>query len=617
MKPHVIFVVPTLLRAAFGGTPGAGMVFILLLATAAAQAQSVRGAKADLIIRNGKILTLDEGRPDASAVAVRDGKFLRVGTDAEVMAHKGPQTRVIDASGHRIVPGLNDSHIHVIRGGRFYNLELRWDGVKSLKAGLDMIREQAKRTPAGQWVRVVGGWSEYQFAERRLPTLQEINEAAPNTPVFVLCLYGKAFLNKAGLAAAGITRDTPNPPGGLIEKDENGEPTGLLLAEPNAFILYSTLAKGPVLSFDDQLNSTRQFMSELNRFGLTSAVDAGGGFQNYPDDYATTDTLARRGQLTLRIPYYLFAQKGGQEMQDYGKWISLVDLDHQDEKLLEQGYALEGGGENLVAAGADFENFREARPQLTPAMEGQLEAVVGLLVKNRWPFRLHATYDESITRFLDVMEAVHAQTPFNGLRWYFDHAETISEKNLRRVKALGGGIAIQNRMSFQGESFISRYGRQAAQATPPFRKMIEMGVPVAMGSDATRVSSYNPWVGLHWLVTGKTLGGTALYPKENLLDRTQALRLYTLGSAGLTGEGNVKGAIKAGQLADLAILTADYLAVPEDEIPQIESVLTLLGGQVVYGKGAYEKLAPPALPVSPAWSPAAVYTGWGGAKKGQ
>ena len=278
---------------------------------------------------------------------------------------------------------------------------------------------------------------------------------------------------------------------------------------------------------------------------------------------------------------------------------------------------LEGGGENLVAAGADFENFRVSRPQLTPAMEGQLEAVVGLLVKNRWPFRLHATYDESITRFLDVLEAVHSETPFNGLRWYFDHAETISEKNLGRVKALGGGIAVQNRMSFQGESFISRYGRQAARATPPFRKMIEMGIPVAMGTDATRVSSYNPWVALHWLVTGKTLGGTALYPKENLLDRTQALRLYTRGSAALTGEADVKGAIKAGQLADLAVLTADYLAVPEDEIPGIESVLTVLGGKVVYGKGEYEKLAPPALPVSPAWSPAAVYAGWGGAKKGQ
>jgi predicted amidohydrolase YtcJ len=560
---------------------------------------------------------MDDGQPNASAVAIRDGKFLRVGTDAEAMAYRGPQTRVIDAAGRRVIPGLDDSHIHVIRGGRFYNLELRWDGVKSLQAGLDMIRQQAKRTPAGQWVRVVGGWSEYQFAERRLPTLAEINEVAPNTPVFVLCLYGKAFLNKAALAAAGITRDSANPPGGLIEKDEHGQPTGLLVAEPNAFLLYSTLDKGPVLSFEDQLNSTRQFMRELNRFGLTSAVDAGGGFQNYPDDYVTTDTLARRGQLTLRIPYYLFAQKGGQELQDYAKWISMVDLDHQDGKLLEQGYALEGGGENLVAAGADFENFRVSRPQLSPNMEGQLKAVVGLLVKNRWPFRLHATYDESITRFLDVLEAVHAQTPFNGLRWYFDHAETISEKNLARVKALGGGIAVQNRMSFQGETFISRYGRGEARATPPFRKMIEMGIPVAMGTDATRVSSYNPWVALHWLVTGKTLGGTALYPKENLLDRTQALRLYTRGSAALTGEGNTKGAIKAGQLADLAILTADYLSVPEDEIPGIESVLTLLGGKVVYGKGKYEKLAPPPLPVSPAWSPAAVYNGWGGAEKGQ
>jgi len=193
---------------------------------------------------------------------------------------RGPATKVIDLQGRRVVPGLNDSHLHVIRGGLNYNMELRWDGVPSLADALRMLKEQAQRTPPGQWVRVVGSWSEFQFAERRMPTLDEINDAAPDTPVFVLHLYCRALLNKAALRACGYTKDTPNPPGGEIQRDSRGNPTGLLIARPNAAILYATLAKGPKLPPEQQMNSTRHFMRELNRLGLTSVIDAGGGFQN-------------------------------------------------------------------------------------------------------------------------------------------------------------------------------------------------------------------------------------------------------------------------------------------------------------------------------------------------
>jgi predicted amidohydrolase YtcJ len=241
--------------------------------------------------------------------------------------------------------------------------------------------------------------------------------------------------------------------------------------------------------------------------------------------------------------------------------------------------------------------------------------VLTLLVQKRWPFRLHATYDESISRFLTVLEDINRSTPFAGLRWYFDHAETISAANLARVKALGGGIAIQNRMSFQGETFVQRYGKEAAAAAPPVKKMLALGLPVAMGTDATRVSSYNPWVALHWLVSGQTLGGMTLYPPQNRLDRRTALQLYTVGSAHLTGEEDVKGRIKEGYYADLAVLSADYLTIPEAKIPGIEALLTVLGGQVVYGAGPFAQLAPALPAVSPAWSPAAYYRGWGGAKK--
>ncbi|MBX2892968.1 MAG: amidohydrolase [Saprospiraceae bacterium] len=582
------------------------------LAAAGLAAQTANLATADLLIINAKITTLDAERPEAEAIAVAGNKILRVGSNSEIAALRGPNTRTVDAKGRRLIPGLFDSHLHVIRGGRFYNTELRWDGVRSLARAMQMLREQAQRTPPGQWVRVVGGWSPHQFAEKRFPTLAEINEATGEVPTFILYLYGHAYLNKAGLAKLGIDENTPNPPGGLIEKDATGKPTGLLVAEPNAFLLYSTLAKLPELTEAEKFNSTRLFMLELNRLGLTAVMDAGGGFQNFPDDYGITDSLCAANGLTVRLPYYLFAQKAGKELDDYGRWIRSVEIGQGCDDHGEHGleYYVQGGGENLVASAADFENFDQPRPELSPAMEGQLKAVLGLLVKNRWPFRIHATYNESITRFLNVIEDINRETPLDGLLWFFDHAETISEENLRRVKALGGGIAVQYRMAFQGESFIRRYGKKAAEATPPVKKMLDMGIPVGMGSDGTRVSSFNPWIGLYWLTTGKTVGGTQLTSRENLLDRSTALRLYTQGSARLVGLQKDRGMLKAGYLADLCVLSDDYFQVRDEAILQLESLLTMVDGKVVYGAGEFSQLAPPVPAAIPGWSPVNFYGGY-------
>ncbi len=559
---------------------------------------------ADAILHNARIAT-NRAPSFVEAVAIEGGKFVAAGTSDELLRQRGPETRVIDVGGRTVIPGLNDSHLHLIRGGLNFNMELRWDGVPSLADALLMLRDQARRTPPPQWVRVVGGWTEFQFAERRMPTLDEINAASPDTPVFVLHLYDRAILNGAALRACGYTKDTPNPPAGEIQRDKRGNPSGLLIARPNAMILYATLAKGPKLPYEDQVNSTRHFMRELNRLGITSACDAGGGFQNYPDDYCVVSDLAKRGELTVRIAYNLFTQRPKQEKEDFAKWVRMTKPGEGDDF-----YRVNGAGEMLVFSAADFEDFLEPRPDLPQSLEAELTEVVTLLAQNRWPFRLHATYDESITRFLNVFEAVNRDVPFNGLRWFFDHAETISERNIERVKALGGGIAVQDRMAFQGEYFIDRYGKQAAEHSPPIRRMLAMGVPVGAGTDATRVASYNPFVSLYWLVTGKTVGGMALYPEANRLDRAEALRRYTVGSAWFTGEENKKGSVEVGKLADLAVLSADYFSVPEEEIKGIESLLTVVGGKVVYGAGEFEGLAPPPPPVSPGWSPVGAYGGY-------
>ncbi len=561
-------------------------------------------AAPDLVLTNGRFTTLDRSNPNPEAVAIRDGRFSAVGAAREILPTAGPGTRVVDLRGRRAIPGLIDSHMHIIRGGLNYNLELRWDGARSLSDAMAMLKRQAQATPPPQWVRVVGGFTEHQFAEKRLPTLDEINAAAPDTPVFILHLYDRALLNRAALRAVGYTRDTPDPPGGEIQRASGGEPTGLLLAKPNALILYATLAKGPKLPPEHQLNSTRHFMREMNRLGVTGVIDAGGGFQNYPDDYEIIQKLHDDGELTLRIAYNLFTQKAGEELEDFARWGRMVRPGQGSD-----AFRHNGAGEMLVFSAADFEDFREPRPEMPPGMEGQLEGVVRKLVENRWPWRLHATYDETIGRALDVFEKVNRDRPFGGLHWFFDHAETVSDRNIDRIAALGGGIAVQHRMAFQGEYFVDRYGAQAAERTPPVRRMLEAGVPVGAGTDATRVASYNPWTSLSWLVTGRTLGGLRLYPERNRLDREEALRLWTERNTWFSTEEGKKGRIAVGELADVAVLSADYFGVPEDEIQDLESVLTLLGGKPVHAAAEFTGLAPPPPPVLPEWSPVRTFGG--------
>jgi predicted amidohydrolase YtcJ len=562
----------------------------------------------ETILYGGRFTTLDRTKPRASAVAIHNGLFTAVGTDQDVVKLRGADTRMIDLEGRQGLPGLMDNHLHIIRGGLNFNLELRWDGVWSLAQAMAMLKAQVAVTPPPQWVRVVGGFTEHQFAEKRLPTIAELNAVAPDTPVFLLHLYDRAILNGAALRAVGYSKDTPAPPGGEIVRDARGNPTGLLLARPNAAILYATLAKGPRLPFEYQLNSTRHFMRELNRLGVTGAIDAGGGFQNYPEDYAVIQRLADEGQLTVRLAYNLFTQKPKGERDDFLNWTRTSKY-----KQGTDYFRHNGAGEMLVFSAADFEDFRVPRPDMPPQMEGELEEVVRILAQNKWPWRMHATYGETIARALDVFEKVNLDTPLNGLHWFFDHAETISERSIERIAALGGGIAVQHRMAYQGEYFVERYGPGAAEATPPVRRILDSGVRVSAGTDATRVASYNPWVSLAWLITGRTVGGLRLYPQRNCLDRETALRMWTENGTWFSNEEGRKGRIAVGQFADLIVPDRDFFACAESEIPDITSDLTVVGGRIVYGAGAFKSLddsAPP--PAMPDWSPVRTFGGYGG-----
>lgn len=589
------------------------LFFLLVLSCGSKQEGNetqAAGTTADLIVVNGKIATVAQAGEFAEAVAVKDGVFLKVGSSEEIGKLKGANTKVIDAQGKTIIPGLNDSHTHLIRAGLNYNMELRWDGVRSIKEALKMLKEQADRTPEGEWIRVVGGWGEYQFEEKRLPTLEEINATVPDKPVYILYLYSLGYLNQKGIETLGYTNQTKFP-GGEVALGKDGKPTGLLVAKPSALLLYKTLVELPKLNREQQLNSTQHYYRELNRLAVTSAIDAGGGGQYYPNNYSVAEELAKAGKLTVRTAYYLFAQEKGKEKDFYAEWVEKLEFGKNSDMFKPNGYMMHGAGENLTWAAADFENFLEPRPHLHEDMEGELQPIIEILAKNQWSFRIHATYNESIARFLDVFEKVDQQYPFlNKVRWIIDHAETIDDANLKRIKEMGGGIAIQDRMFFQGEYFVDRYGAEAAKRTPPIRKMLELGIPVGMGTDGTRVSSFNPWLSLYWAVSGKTWGGLALYGEENKLTRHEALKLLTNGSAWFSGEDAKKGFIQAGMYADFAILSEDYFTVPEENIRNITADLTVVNGEVVYATGTFKSYDPPIAKPIPAWSPVNYYGGY-------
>jgi predicted amidohydrolase YtcJ len=561
---------------------------------------------ADTLIVNGRITTLDRRRPNAEAIAIRGDRIVGVGSEQDLSRFRGENTRVIDARQRRIIPGLNDAHTHFIRGGLTYTNEVRWDGVPSLAEGMRRVREQARRTPPPHWVQVIGGWTWAQFAEKRHPTLEEINAATGDTPCMIMHLYDRAWLNRAAIRVLGWEKELPKLFGGEIVRDAGGRPTGLVVSTTSLASLVAVWLRVPRLSPEEQIASTRHFMREHNRLGVTSVIDAGGGGQNYPDNYAAIAKLAADNELTLRIGYELFAQAPGKELDNYLAWSKMVKIGEGNDF-----YRMIGAGEYILYAAGDPANFAKDWVVAPPGvMEKNFAAVTRHLAGLRWPFRQHTTFDATAVRVLNVLEEVDREVPLRGLRWGLDHCETLSPQTLERVARLGGSINIQNRMSLDGEAFLHKYGAKLAADAPPIKRIREMGLPLACGTDANRATSYNPWIGVHWLVAGRTLGGAKHQGDHNLLDRTEALRLFTAGGAWMSSEEDKKGTLEAGKLADLAVLSTDYFSVAVDDVKNIESVLTMVGGRVVYAAGPFSRLDAPPLPSLPDWLPVRHYGGY-------
>jgi predicted amidohydrolase YtcJ len=588
------------------------MTTIMFVVVGKAQS-NVPFAGADLIVFNAKITTGSLSQPEASALAVKRGRIYAVGTDAEILGLKDKNTRLIDAGSKRLIPGLDDVHIHVLNE-RSYNYNLRWDGVPTLQRALEMLSEQAKRTPEGQWVKVIGGWSPYQFKENRFPTMEEIRKAVPDRPVIVQYAYNRAYLNEPAMKALGVGTDRfPMLPGTEFEKDKQGNYTGIMHAYTFSFIAMEFMVPQP--SFEEQVNTLTYAINDLNRFGITSIVDAGGS--SYPQAHTPLEVLKRENRLNIRFPFIdiQLGNNNGASLIDAEINVvtktSPVSPGENMHATMAHGYEYEGAGELLRIELHDHENFDKPAVIINKdSMRRHIEEDVTKLVKRRIPFRMHITYNENITPFLDALENVNRKIPFDGLRWSIEHAETITPENIARVKKLGGGIALDDKMALHGDGFIKTHSREEALQTPRLRHLVNSGIPLAMTTDGFRASSFNPWIGISWMITGKSVSGSEILAKDNRLSRKEALKLYTSGPAWFVHEENEKGRIVPGNLADFVLLNKDYFTIPDDEIKTISSVLTIVDGRVVFGVQEFSNLAPKLPETLPSWSPVKYFGGY-------
>jgi predicted amidohydrolase YtcJ len=534
---------------------------------------------------NGKVVTVDSAFSIKEAVAVKNGRFVAVGTDSEMRRWIGPRTVVVNLGGRTVIPGLIDSHMHATVAGLTWSFELHWESVRSLADGLKQIEAAAKGKPEGTWIVVGGGWAPTQFPEKRLPTRTELDAVAPKHPVYVQYLRQAAVLNSAGLAAAGIDRKAADPPGGKFERDpSSGEPTGVLQGASAWEVAYAKISR-PTL---DQIGqSLRDCFRELNRLGLTSVVDLQTADVTFAHRRLLAD-MASRGELSVRLDYYVAPNNLGDELEQLRMAAEEVKQLPSNDMFRFAGFA-----ETMIQGAGDGDGLSNPKGITAEAeAKEKFRKLLSFFAEAGYNFRLHTTQDSTARQLLTVIEEVNREIPFTRQRIAFDHLEGATPETIARIKKLGGGVLVQDRMVLTGERNVELLGQSKARETPPLRTLIESGVPLGAGTDAFRSGNYSPMLCLWWLITGKTVARTPIRDPSQNVTRAEALHMYTIGSAWFTFAEKRKGSIEAGKFADLAVLNADYLTVAEEQIRSIESVLTMVGGRVVHAASPFSGLAP-------------------------
>src|SRR5215831_7818304 len=549
-------------------------VALVLLVLSISSALPVAAQAPDSVLVNGKVVTLDAGSSVREALAIRDGKITALGSSADIRKLAGPSTRVYDLGGRTVIPGLIDSHLHAIRAALSFTSEVNWIGTRSLPEAMQRIGAAARSRERDAWLIVAGGWNELQFAERRRPTQAELEAAARGGPAYVQLGYGWALLTEAGLAKLGIKSDADLPPGGKLERDAAGKPTGAITGGNNAIVaLFDRL---PRPTYAQQVEGTKAFFRELNRLALTGVVDPGGN-NLFPADYQALFDVWRHREMTVRVAYSLNGQTAGHEKQELEQLTALLPMGFGDELL-----KFNGIGERITLA-------MNNNPAPSDEDKERYYEIAKWAAERGLGLTMHWGPDSTVHHLLEIFERVNRDVAVAPLRWSIAHLNDASEQSLARMRALGVGWTVQDAMYFGGDALVRAQGPDAAKRIPPVMTGKRLGVAIGAGTDAHRVASYNPFTALQWFIDGKTVGGLAIRGPEETPTRADALRFYTIGSAWFSRDDDKRGSLEVGKLADLAVLSADYLTVPTEQIGRIESVLTLLDGKVVYAAAPFDR----------------------------
>jgi predicted amidohydrolase YtcJ len=548
---------------------------VALWVLSAGCAMPARANPPDLLLINGNIITLDAASSVTEALAVEADRITTTGSSEELRKLAGPATRVIDLGGRTVIPGLIDSHIHAIRAGFRYATEVSWEGATGIGEALDRLKSAADHARPEAWLIVAGGWTPRQFDENRRPTAAEIASVASGHPVYIQLFYGYALINAEGRDRLDIKSEADLPDGAKFERDRENVTTGWIVGGGPA--ITSLYARLPKPQMREAIEGTRQFLRGLNSFGLTGVIDPGG--QNLaPEDYAALFHLWRAHELPLRVAYSIFAPRRGKELEDFQAATQFLPMGTGDGRLRFNGIGeciTWGMYNNDTPTDTDKEAFyRVAR----------WAADQGLTLTVHW------NNERSVHHLLDVLERVNREVTIAPLRWSIAHLSDASDVSLQRMKALGVGWLVQDGLYFAATSYIAERGEAQMRRSPPIVSALRLGLPTGGGTDANRVMIENPFVSLRWMLDGLTVDGVETRGEKEIPSREEALRIYTQGSAWFAHDENRRGRLVPGTLADLAVLNDNYFTAPISDIAKIRSLLTMVGGQIVYASGAFDAL---------------------------